>query len=114
MELGALQVIVVTRMTGVVLMVAVVLVVLGLLDDIISRTSSKQKPATLIMSHRENTKKAHSTNKPAMSVLTTAAAVNDCGGWPLQQAACDTLLDALFSPSTTNNVLVSHTTIMRW
>lgn len=57
MELGALQVIVVARMAGVVLMVAVVFVVLGLLDDIVSRTSSKQKPATLIMSHRRKHKK---------------------------------------------------------
>lgn len=53
MELGALQVIVVTMMTGVVLMLVVVLVVLGLLDNIISRTSSKQKASILIVSHRE-------------------------------------------------------------
>lgn len=39
MELGALQVIVVTMMTGVVLLV--MFVVLGLLDNIVSRTSSK-------------------------------------------------------------------------
>lgn len=42
-ELGALQVIVVSVMTRVVLMVVVVLVVFGLLDDIVSRTSSKTR-----------------------------------------------------------------------
>lgn len=53
MQLGTLQVIVVTEMTGAVLVVAVVLVVLVLLDDFVSRTSSKQKAARLIMSqHR--------------------------------------------------------------
>lgn len=41
MELGVLQVVVVTMVTGVVLMVVVVLVVFGLLDNIVSRTSSK-------------------------------------------------------------------------
>lgn len=54
MELGALQVVVVTGMTGVVLLVVVVLVVLGLLDNIVSRTSSKQKAASLMnVTHRE-------------------------------------------------------------
>lgn len=56
MELGALQVIVVTGVMGVVLVVIVVLVVLRLLDNIVSRTSSKQKSAMLIMSHREKKK----------------------------------------------------------
>lgn len=53
-ELRALQVVVVTVVMRVVLMVVVVLVVvLGLLDDIVSRTSSKQKAAILLMSHRK-------------------------------------------------------------
>lgn len=51
MELGALQVIVVTRVMGVVLVVVVVLVMLRLLDNIVSRTSSKQNSASLIVSH---------------------------------------------------------------
>lgn len=42
-ELRALQVIVVTRVMRVVLVVGVMLVVLSLLDNIISRTSSKHK-----------------------------------------------------------------------
>ena len=53
MKLGALQVIVVTMLTGVVLVGVVVLVVLGLLDNIVSRTSSKQKAATLMMTHKK-------------------------------------------------------------
>lgn len=61
-ELRALQVIVVTVMTGVVLMVVVVFVVLGLLDNIVSRTSSKQKAAMLIMSHGKEAKKYTNTD----------------------------------------------------
>lgn len=59
MELGALQVIVVTMMTGVVLMEVVVFVVLGLFDNIVSRTSSKQKAAILMMSHRDEANTKH-------------------------------------------------------
>lgn len=72
-ELRALQVIVVTVMTGVVLVVvAVVFVVLGRLDNIVSRTSSKQKAAMLITSHgkrsKTQTQTAHPTNEAAMSL----------------------------------------------
>lgn len=80
-ELGALQVIVVAGVAGVVLVVGVmvllvVLVMLRLLDDIVSRTSSKQKSATLMTSHTGNKlKRAFSTNKPAVSLLTTAVAL---------------------------------------
>lgn len=82
-ELGALQVIVVAGVAGVVLVVGVVvllvvLVMLRLLDDIVSRTSSKQKSASLMTSHTGNKHKhrrAYSTNKPAASLLTTAAAL---------------------------------------
>lgn len=48
MELRALQVVVVTRVMRVVLVVGVVLLVLALLDNIVSRTSSKHKSTTLI------------------------------------------------------------------
>lgn len=61
-ELGALQVIVLTLMTGVVLVEAVVFVVLVLLDHIISRTSSEQKAAVLMMSHREKAKHTNTTD----------------------------------------------------
>lgn len=84
-ELGALQVIVVAGVAGVVLVVGVVvllvvLVMLRLLDDIVSRTSSKQESATLMTSHTGNKHKhkhrrAFSTNKPAASLLTIAAAL---------------------------------------
>lgn len=52
-ELRALQVIVVTRVMRVVLVVGVVLVVLALLDNIVSRTSSKHKSTMLIMSQEK-------------------------------------------------------------
>ena len=81
-ELGALQVIVVTMMTGEVLVVVVVLVVLGLLDNIVSRTSSKQKAATLMMSHRKEANKQHI--QPINRLLITAAAstaLTVVGGW---------------------------------
>lgn len=80
-ELGALQVIVVASVAGEVLVVGVmvllvVLVMLRLLDDIVSRTSSKQKSATLMTSHTGNKhKRAFSTNKSAASLLSTAAAL---------------------------------------
>lgn len=54
MELGALQVVVVPGVAGevlVVVVVVVVFVVLRLLDDIVSRTSSKQKAGMLITPH---------------------------------------------------------------
>lgn len=44
-------------------MVVVMLVVLGLLDNIVSRTSSKQKAAILIMSHREEANTKHLFNQ---------------------------------------------------
>lgn len=56
MQLRALQVTVVTIMMRGVLLVVLVLVLLvvpGLLENIVSRTSSKQKTPRLIMSHRE-------------------------------------------------------------
>lgn len=55
-ELGALQVVVVTGLAGVVLVVVVVFVVLGPLNDIVSRTSSKQKAGMLIMAHSDGTR----------------------------------------------------------
>lgn len=61
MELRALQVAVVTVLTGVVLMLVVVLVVLGFLDDIVSRTSSKQKAASLMNVHTEEKSKHKET-----------------------------------------------------
>lgn len=54
MELRALQVMVVTRVMRVVLVVGVVLVVLALLDNIVSRTSSKHKSTMLIVSQEQN------------------------------------------------------------
>lgn len=53
-ELRALQVIVVTRVMRVVLVVGVVLVVLALLNNIVSRTSSKHKSTMLIVSREKN------------------------------------------------------------
>lgn len=53
-ELRALQVIVVTGVMRVVLVVGVMLVMLALLDNIISRTSSKHKWTMLIVSQEKN------------------------------------------------------------
>lgn len=55
-----------------------------------------------------------------MSLLTTAAAfiwLNDCGGWLArshQKDAREPLLMFYILLPQQNNVLVSHTTIMRW
>lgn len=65
-QLGALQVTVVTIMMRgvlVVVWVLVVHVVLGLLNNIVSRTSTKQKAAMLIMSQREKKSKTQTHTK---------------------------------------------------
>lgn len=83
-ELGALQVAEVTVVSGVILVVAtVVLVVLGLLDDVISRTSSKTEGGHVndVTQRTHTHTHTHSFIQSTKNTVNRHSTFNDCGWW---------------------------------